>query len=180
MGRPKPIPLKAFRTLRQRCARVGWDVVALALALAGIASGSSAETINGRAVVIVDGDTLALDSLPVRLRLWGIDTPEPGDPGHREATARLAALAQGRSLSCDLLDRDRYGRAVAVCRLPDGRDVGQVLVSEGLACDYQRYSRGRYRAEMERARAARAGTWALAPRPAAWDRRCALAAPGGP
>jgi endonuclease YncB( thermonuclease family) len=100
---------------------------------------------------VVDGDTLDLGrgAGAVRIRLHGIDAPEAGqtcrDARDRAydcgavATRRLERLAQGERLVCEERDRDRYDRIVAICRL--GRmDLNHVLVREGLAFAYRRYS----------------------------------------
>ena len=46
---------------------------------------------------------------------------------------------QGRRAVCEKIDQDRYGRVVARCRV-GGADVGQQLVSDGLAFAYRKYS----------------------------------------
>jgi hypothetical protein len=43
-------------------------------------------------------------------------------------------------VTCDAVDRDRYGRTVAVCRMGD-IDVQEVLTREGLEWAYRQYSR---------------------------------------
>ncbi|MBP3397865.1 MAG: thermonuclease family protein [Alphaproteobacteria bacterium] len=107
---------------------------------------------------IFDGDTfagrVALDKdtkITVRVRLINIDTPEIHgecdseiDAAHR-AKARLASLLPVDSV-VDLVNvkDDKYlGRIDANVILPDGRDVGDILVREGLA---RRYSGGGKRA----------------------------------
>ncbi len=55
---------------------------------------------------------------------------------------------------------ERYGRIVAVCVLPDGRNVGAVMVSSGLALDYAQYSKDMYAAAENEARQAGRGMWA--------------------
>ena len=92
---------------------------------------------------ITDGDTLKQGG--VTYRLWGIDAPEltqtcpDGWPAGRMATARLQELTAGRSVVCQEKDRDRYGRIVAICRA-SGEDLGAILVREGLAWAFVRYS----------------------------------------
>lgn len=122
-------------------------------------------TVSGTATV-VDGDTLRVDG--ARIRLSGIDAPElsqkcgPGKPEVRcgaMAADWLRARVQGRTLSCQVVDTDRYGRSVAVCRL-NGQDVGAALVDAGWATAYRRYSMA-YVGQEDRARSARRGIWAL-------------------
>jgi hypothetical protein len=45
----------------------------------------------------------------------------------------------GKRAICREVDQDRHGRVVARCEIA-GRDVGQQLVSEGLAFAYRKYS----------------------------------------
>jgi endonuclease YncB( thermonuclease family) len=110
-------------------------VVSLAIALVA-ASPCAAQT-------ITDRDTLKQGG--VTYRLWGIDAPElkqacpDGWPAGRVAATRLQALTAGRSIVCQEKDRDRYGRTVAICRA-SGEDLGAILVREGLAWAFVRYS----------------------------------------
>jgi endonuclease YncB( thermonuclease family) len=97
------------------------------------------------AQTITDGDTLKQGG--VIYRLWGIDAPEAkqvcpdGWPAGSLAATRLQALTAGRSIVCQEKDRDRYGRIVAICRA-SGEDLGAILVREGLAWVFARYSYG--------------------------------------
>ncbi len=63
-----------------------------------------------------------------------------GWPAGSLATIRLQALTAGRSVVCQEKDRDRYGRIVAICRA-SGEDLGAIMVREGLAWAFVRYSR---------------------------------------
>jgi endonuclease YncB( thermonuclease family) len=92
---------------------------------------------------VTDGDSLVVDGQ--RIRLHGIDAPETkqscadGWPAGSLATTRLQALISGRNVVCEKRDQDRYGRTVAVCRA-NGEDLGAILVREGLAWAFVRYS----------------------------------------
>jgi len=104
-----------------------------------------------------------------RLRLLGVDAFERmqtcGDPqGGRwycgaVATARLRQLVAMPGFGCQVDEEfvDRHAREFAVC-FTDAKDVGAILVSEGLAFAYGR--RTRYVAIEEEAKAARRGAWA--------------------
>lgn len=99
-----------------------------------------------RATVVrwVDGDTawLTIDlgfrmSATTDFRLYGINTPERGQPGYAEATARANALAPAGStvLVTTYKNPDKYGRWLVEI-FASTIDVNQTLVSEGLAVPY--------------------------------------------
>lgn len=88
---------------------------------------------------VVDGDTFWLDGQ--KIRVADIDTPEthqPHCPSERawgqRATQRLLTLLNAGAFSLEPVerDRDRYGRMLRVVTR-DGRSLGAMLVSEGLA-----------------------------------------------
>jgi len=92
-----------------------------------------------RHTCIVDGDTVWLDG--ENLRLQSYDTPEPYNDicggqaevalAHR-ASARLLQLLNSNSFTVDTAGTDRYGRTLATIQI-GGRDVGDILIEEGLA-----------------------------------------------
>lgn len=90
-----------------------------------------------RPVNVVDGDTLDVvmpDGRAERVRLIGIDTPERGEPGYREATqAHAALLSAPLRLARDVNDRDRYGRLLRYALAADGRSVSHELIRQGWA-----------------------------------------------
>jgi len=153
--------------------RRSWRSVVLLLGLLALGSGAAGVTqlwhiwvaapLAGAAHAI-DGDTLAIDG--VHVRLWGIDAPElhqgcPRDdadwPAGAAARRGLAAMVEGHRVAC----RDRgsdHDRRIATCAV-DGRDLGAALVEAGLAWDYPRYSRGAYRDAEAAARGAGRGVW---------------------
>ena len=93
---------------------------------------------------VIDGDTFALQGESRRIRVWGLDAPEWNRPGGADATATMRQLVAGRRLQCSQRDIDRYGRIVAQCILPDGRDLAAVMIRAGVATGYCRFSRGYY------------------------------------
>jgi hypothetical protein len=83
---------------------------------------------------VVDGDTVDV-STGETVRLIGIDTPESGACGYREATVRLVALVGGQAVTLEAGARDdidKYGRILRYV-IVNGVDAGGVLVAEGLA-----------------------------------------------
>ncbi len=87
---------------------------------------------------IRDGDTLQvqLDSGRVDVRLYGIDTPEPGTPFNREAKRALKSLLRGQDIELLPVSQDRYDRMVAVI-YADGASVNEALLAQGHGWAYR-------------------------------------------
>lgn len=128
----------------------GLAVVAAYTGLAPTSGGAEqgttedAETYTGRVTKVVDGDTFWLDSVDVRIRIWGLDAPETDEPDGSQSTAALSKLIAGQELSCRERDIDRYGRIVGQCFLADGRDVAAEMIASEAAQEYCRFSDGYY------------------------------------
>ena len=119
---------------------------------------------------IVDGDTVVIDG--VRVRLAGIDAPERGQQhGRHDDAGALATTAlaktmtryetRGWALSVETDGHtDKYGRRIGVLVAKRGgkrRDLNQALVESGVA----RAAYGeQYAGAERRARATRRGLWA--------------------
>ena len=154
---PRSRGLRAIRA-------AGLSVGLLAAAALSPPTAAGARDMHGAAVA-VDGDTLRMG--PDRIRLHGIDAPESAqtcaDASGREyacgraAADALAELIGDRTVRCAVRDTDRYGRAVAVCRLGD-LDIGAWMVANGHALAYRRYG-GDYVSREDTARAERRGMW---------------------
>lgn len=91
---------------------------------------------------VVDGDTFWMDG--EKIRIADIDTPETHPSRCAEearlgtaATDRLQALLNAGAFELTPIrrDTDRYGRKLRIVER-DGRSIGDVLVSEGLARPY--------------------------------------------
>ena len=132
----------------------------------------------GRVTHVVDGDTLDVrdeqgvvrrirllgvdclethheEKLGEQARQWGISREEARRLGE-EATARMRELVHRREVVWIVPEggrsRDRYGRVLAYVEV-EGRDVGELLLKEGLAeARRERHARSR-----DYERAARAG-----------------------
>lgn len=94
------------------------------------------------ALIVVDGDTVK-SPYGVTYRLLGFDTPETHFAKcsyERElglaAKERLGKLlANGEVKVLESGRRDRYGRTLATLTV-NGKDVGEILINEGLARPY--------------------------------------------
>ncbi|RUU25160.1 thermonuclease family protein [Mesorhizobium sp. M6A.T.Ca.TU.002.02.2.1] len=102
---------------------------------------------------ITDGDTIRLNGAAKGTRLVGFNTPESIEPRceaeaqlGRRAKARLKELVAAAELELTMVacacppgtegtDRCNYGRSCGSL-FADGRDVGEVLMSEGLAVPF--------------------------------------------
>lgn len=106
--------------------------------------GSDADKITSTVTRVVDGDSLYLQGHEPQIRLWGVDAPERDEEGFSAATRHLSSIALKRSLTCQRVDTDRYGRTVARCFLKDGREINRLMIESGTAQEYMRYSDGFY------------------------------------
>lgn len=93
---------------------------------------------------IVDGDTIVIQK--TQIRLFGIDAPEMDHPYGIKAKWALVSLCKGRKISARITEKDAYGRTVAKCYLPDGRDLSAEMVKIGMAIDWPKFSGGCYTA----------------------------------
>ncbi|MEO1748123.1 MAG: thermonuclease family protein, partial [Pseudomonadota bacterium] len=135
-------------------------VVAMA---AAYLSRLSTEEFAGGAQVL-DGDSLRIVGVEVRLK--GIDAPEFGqictdaagqtyNCGER-AKQKLRQLIAGNAVRCESSQRDRYGRALAVCHASDEMiSLNEHMVRSGWAVDFGGYGRVEQVARRESA-----GLWA--------------------
>lgn len=118
---------------------------------------------SGQVERVIDGDTIIVDG--VRVRIWGVDAPERGQPYSRQATMFTRRQALGQDVTLIDHGRDRYGRTVAEVILPDGRDLGQDLTRQGLARWKPKYARRAFHLKnsQTRAQAQRRGQWRKTP-----------------
>jgi len=115
---------------------------------------------------ITDGDSLRIQG--ERIRILGIDAPELGQDCFDEggeaiqcgvlSSEYMAALIDGRPVSCRWLERDKYRRILGHCFVEeaDGTpvDLNRAMVEDGWAFSYSSYPR-----EERQARAQKRGMW---------------------
>ena len=81
---------------------------------------------------VVDGDTLDINDIRIRLSL--VDTPERGDPGFKEATQFVVKLCLGENAEVDMDDGQRrgsFGREIGVVYC-DGKNLNEQLMDNNL------------------------------------------------
>lgn len=126
----------------------GWiSGCAAALCIFVVSAATAAEPVIAGPLRVIDGDTL--DIAGQKIRLHGIDAPEQDQTCRSGAgvewacgawvTDQVKARFDGQSAACLAVDTDRYGRMVASCKV-GGADLADMLVRDGLAFAYQRYS----------------------------------------
>jgi endonuclease YncB( thermonuclease family) len=127
------------------------QVLAIPMLIATVAAGA-AEPIAPGAIDVIDGDTIRAHGRSVRL--VGFDAPESGLRARCEseralaakATFRLRQLVSAGGLDLEFIPcscrpgtegtpRSNYGRACGILTAA-GKDVGEILISEGLARRY--------------------------------------------
>ncbi len=125
---------------------------------------------------VIDGDTLDIDipdgqSEYTRIRLLGIDAPEKiAASGEMyfspEATEFAKRMALGKQVEIYLDEandtRGKYGRLLAYVKLPDGKFLNEVLLSEGFAYADLRFGHSfynKYKQFESRARSGKKGLW---------------------
>lgn len=146
------------------------SVVLLALCAATPAASAGAANASKRELVTGVGQAIEGDLLLVAgrsIRLMGIDAPDIdqicrnryGSPYNCGAIAKgvLAALIQGRTVTCVAADHDRNGQEVGECRV-DGADLGGAMVARGWAFAYRSLS-GAYQNAEAYAQSHRIGVW---------------------
>lgn len=102
------------------------------------------ESVSGRVSFVTDGDTIRIKGYTAAVRLWGINAPETTEAGWHEARGYLLRIAARQNVTCEIMHYDKYGRTVARCYLPDGRDLGALMIEAGHAVEMRGFSRGYY------------------------------------
>jgi endonuclease YncB( thermonuclease family) len=143
---------------------IGSRLLAL-LALVALALPVAARPFEARVIRVKDGDSLVVERVEARrrseVRMAGIDAPEWSQPYGQEAATALRRMVAGRTVTIEVVDRDRYNRLVA--RVWLGRlYVNAALVRDGHAWAFDHYlADPAIAAAQAEARRAHRGLWAL-------------------
>ncbi|MCJ8330932.1 MAG: thermonuclease family protein [Lentisphaeria bacterium] len=135
---------------------------------------------SGKVVRVIDGDTIVVlvDKKEIKVRLYGIDAPEKGQPFGTQAKKTLSDLIFGKEVHCVQTDVDFFGRSICKVFLSellelDGGDMNLNMLSSGMAWHYKKYSKDPTyaRAEQIAREEIKAGLWADKNPVAPWDWR---------
>ena len=128
-------------------ANISLLILATLLIIACNASTTTSKVLNlepfkeAKVIRIVDGDTIdvLIDGTKHRVRLFGVDTPERGEPCYNEATERTRQLS-GEVVRIEAGPRteDRYGRLLFYLYTESGESIDTQLIQEGLATAWTR------------------------------------------
>ena len=80
-----------------------------------------ATTITGKVIKVAYGDTITIltpQKKQVKIRLYGIDTPENGQTYSKKAKQLTSSLVAGKDVHVEVYDTDRYGRTAPLFTQP--------------------------------------------------------------
>lgn len=123
----------------------------------------SNETIEGKVIGILDGDTYDLlndSNRTVRIRMEGIDAPERGMPFYQVAKKQLSSLCFGKKVTVQITQAGRDQRKIGFTYLSDRTELSHEMIRAGLAWHFKRYNDDPDLAMLEKeARKERRGLW---------------------
>lgn len=145
----------------------------------------------GECVGISDGDTISVmrDGKPVKVRLYGIDSPERGQDFGERAREFVGRLAFRKNVTVIPVDMDRYGRIVAQISIDSDEDedieiahvevngvnLSRSLVESGFAWVYDQHCTAPecndWRALQDQARLEKRGLWSHLDAISPWEWR---------
>ncbi|MCZ7463537.1 thermonuclease family protein [Rhizobium rhizogenes] len=134
--------------------RVLFSIAAIATLTLSPVISTAGQGVACASLVVIDGDTIKCDGQNMRLLgggvpfKSGVDAPEMGSRAKCEFERDLALKAKARLKELLLAgvpriedsgarDRTQSRRPLVNIYLPDGREAGQVLMSEGLAREWR-------------------------------------------
>lgn len=140
----------------------------------------TAETLQGRVVGVMDGDTVkVLDATNTqwKIRLVGIDAPEKKQAFGNKSKEHLSDLVYNKQVTIEYSKTDRYDRTLGKI-LIDGIDANLEQIKAGLAWHYKQYAKEQtpddqslYSSAEVQARSAKQGLWVNANPTPPWEFR---------
>ena len=95
---------------------------------------------SGKCVGITDGDTITVlrGREQIKIRVYGVDTPEPGQDFGSRATKFTRDMVHGKTVTVQEVEKDRRDRTVALVDVA-GASLSRELVANGYAWVYLEY-----------------------------------------
>lgn len=100
---------------------------------------------HSKVIRVVDGDTIVIlnkQNKQVKIRLYGVDTPEKRQAFGQKAKQFTANLVWKKQVEVKPVTQDRYGRTVGIVYVGN-KCLNQELVANGYAWVYRRYCTSR-------------------------------------
>ena len=124
-------------------------------------------------VSVYDGDTITVRTdETIKIRLYGIDSPELRQPFGQASKQAMSGLVFGKKVTVKPDKKDRYGRTIARVET-DGRDVSVQMVETGMAHWYEQYAKRdtELQSAQTKAKSAKLGVWSVPDAIAPWEYR---------
>lgn len=132
------------------------------------------EEFKGKVIGVSDGDTITIlfQGEQKKVRLSGIDCPEKTQDFGQQAKAFTSKFAFAKKVKVVSVGHDRYQRTIGEVFLPNGKNLNNLLLSNGFAWFYEQYSKDAKKRELETsARKAKLGLWSHKDPHAPWAYR---------
>lgn len=103
---------------------------------------NAGEEIAGKCISVTDGDTIKIytGEAVYKVRLEGIDAPEPGQEFSSKAKQALEQKIKGKNITIEVTGYDKYRRMLGKLLL-DGEDIQFWLVRNGWAWQFTKYNK---------------------------------------
>jgi micrococcal nuclease len=122
----------------------------------------TADTLKGTVRAVVDGNTIEVITPGkdmVRLKLYGINCPELGQPFGEEARRFLENLVLKKEVTVEIKGKDRWGNRLGSLVVNGNVDARRELLREGLAWTTEVNPDAEFEAMKEKARESGTGLW---------------------
>jgi endonuclease YncB( thermonuclease family) len=123
---------------------------------------SAANTITGKVVEVIDGNTLMVraGAEQYRLVLLDIDCPDQGQAYAEAAAQHTRKALQGKTVTVTLAGKDRWGNYTGMVYLKSGKDFRHELVSLGMAWVSEKCTEAQLHTLQQQAQKEKRGLWA--------------------
>ncbi len=132
--------------------------------LLAFVSAANADEFKAKVVSVSDGDSILVmhNNVKEKVILFGIDCPELKQEYGPQARQFTDQACFGKLVSISEHGKDHHGRTIAEVYLPDGTDLNQELVRQGLAWWSDKYAPGDKTLKQyhNAARVSKTGLWA--------------------